>query len=302
MAAVVRGRGGAAPKGATTKPQSRPRGKSAAHAAPAYAPGKLTAAEVLPPRIAVIATAFLLALGLLLAAVTGDRPAKIAAAARGGVAETMAMFGFKLRRVHIQGVPDVARIDILKAAGLYKNQPILGVDLDAMRKTVETVGWVKEARIVRLLPDTMVIVVTPRPVLAVWQHGAQLQVIDDQGQVIREADAAMFPELPLVVGAGANEAAGVVLPVLRARPQLMERTEALVRVDGRRWDLRLKDGSLIQLPAVGEDSALIQLDQLDQRSRLLQLGFERIDLRDAESIAVRPRNQSALTAPIVVGG
>ena len=33
-----------------------------------------------------------------------------------------------------------------------------------------------------------------------------------------------------------------------------------MRVDERRWDLRLKDGSLIQLPAVEQDAALIQLD------------------------------------------
>ena len=74
----------------------------------------------------------------------------------------------------------------------------------------------------------------------------------------------------------------------------MGRLEALVRVDGRRWDLRLKDGSLIQLPAVGEDSALIHLEQLDQTQRLLDLGFERIDLRDSETIAVRPKAVAAL--------
>jgi cell division protein FtsQ len=67
--------------------------------------------------------------------------------------------------------------------------------------------------------------------------------------------------------------------------------EALVRVDGRRWDIRLKDGGLIQLPATGEDAALIQLDQLDQRARLLELGFARIDLRDPQMVAVRPRGQ-----------
>ena len=53
--------------------------------------------------------------------------------------------------------------------------------------------------------------------------------------------------------------------------------------------MRLKDGSLIQLPAIGADSALIQLDQLDQKQRLLSLGFERIDLRDPDEVVVRPR-------------
>jgi cell division protein FtsQ len=69
----------------------------------------------------------------------------------------------------------------------------------------------------------------------------------------------------------------------------MTRLEALVRVDDRRWDLRLKDGSLIQLPAVDEDTALMQLEQLDLRSRILELGFERIDLRNPDMVAVRPR-------------
>ena len=66
-----------------------------------------------------------------------------------------------------------------------------------------------------------------------------------------------------------------------------------MRVDGRRWDLRLKDGAIIQLPAVGEEAALIQLDQLDQRARVLDLNLARIDLRDPEMVAVRPRETSA---------
>jgi cell division protein FtsQ len=77
----------------------------------------------------------------------------------------------------------------------------------------------------------------------------------------------------------------------------MARVDALVRVDGRRWDLRLKDGSLIQLPALGADSALIQLDQLDQKQRLLSLGFERIDLRDPDEVVVRPRQGTSAAAP-----
>jgi cell division protein FtsQ len=73
----------------------------------------------------------------------------------------------------------------------------------------------------------------------------------------------------------------------------MVRMDALVRVDNRRWDLRLKDGGIVQLPAVGEEEALMQLEQLDQRSRILDLGLARIDLRNPDVVAVRPRE----TAP-----
>ena len=89
------------------------------------------------------------------------------------------------------------------------------------------------------------------------------------------------------MGKGANEAAGAILPRLAERPRLMSRIDALIRVDERRWNLRLKDGALIQLPALGQDAALIKLDALDQRERLLDLGFSRVDLRTPEEVALR---------------
>jgi cell division protein FtsQ len=56
----------------------------------------------------------------------------------------------------------------------------------------------------------------------------------------------------------------------------------------------MKDGSLIQLPADDVDGALMQLERLDQRSRVLELGFDRIDLRNPDVVAVRPRAATAL--------
>jgi cell division protein FtsQ len=197
----------------------------------------------------------------------------------------------------VEGAPDIAKADILRAAALTKDSPILDLSLDDLRKRVEATGWVADAKIVRLLPDTLVIAVVPRAPAAVWQHLGVSRVVDADGRPIGGADPARFADLPLVVGEGAAEEARNILPLLRQRPALMTRIDALIRVDGRRWDLRLKDGSLIQLPALGEDSALIQLDQLDQKQRLLSLGFERVDLRDPDVIAVRPRTPSAI-APV----
>ena len=140
----------------------------------------------------------------------------------------------------------------------------------------------------RLLPDTLIVDIKEHDRLAVWQTRGQVFVIDGEGRAIQGADAGRYPGLPLVVGAGADKAAGDILPLLAERPRLMSRIDALVRVDQRRWDLRLKDGGIIQLPAVKQEAALIQLDALDQRERLLELGFARIDLRTEGQVAVRP--------------
>jgi len=268
---------------AAPKSQPRPRGKVRQVA---YAPAKLEAAQGLglAPKAAVAVAALVVVVGGIAALATGGRAQALGSAfdAQAAVA------GFKLNAVHIQGASPEARADILRATGLHKDQPVLGLNLETMRQRVEKVGWVKQATVVRLLPDTVVIAVRERPGRAVWQRNGRLYVIDGQGGVIREADPARFPELPLVVGVEANESAAQILPLIKARPRLAQRLEALVRVDGRRWDLRLKDGGIVQLPAVGEEAALIQLDRLDQQRRLLELGFERIDLRDPELVAVRP--------------
>lgn len=224
---------------------------------------------------------------------TGARAERIGARVSDGVNGRLAGMGLALNRVHITGASDEARPAIQAAIRLQRGQPITAIDLDQVRQGVEQVGWVRSARVVRLLPDTLVVSVVEHDRMAVWQTGGRNVVIDSSGMVIPGADAGRYPRLPLVVGTGAEQAAAEILPLLRQRPRLMNRVEALVRVDERRWDVRLKDGGVIQLPAAEQEAALIRLDAMDQRERLLDRGFERVDLRASDAVAVRPADASA---------
>jgi cell division protein FtsQ len=297
MVAVVRGerspatsrsKTASAPRGAPQGRARAPSSRDAAYKAKADRPTHGGPGPRLAVGIAVVVIAAGAA-GAVFLAHRGEPRAPAPVEHASAMARALAPLGFTLQQVQVQGAPDLAKADILRAAALTKGQPILGLKLDDLRKRIEAAGWVKEAKIVRLLPDTLIIAVVPRTPLAVWQHLGVAKVVDNEGKVIGDADPGRFADLPLVVGEGAAEQAGAVLPLLRGRPKLMGLLDALVRVDGRRWDLRLKDGAIIQLPAVGEDSALIQLDQLDQKARVLELGFERIDLRDPDMVAVRPK-------------
>ena len=302
MPAVVRG-GPRKPTRPRAEAPASPKARSAQRN-PAPPAGKLQAARNgvgVSPRLALTVAGGALVVALVATLATGHRLERLGQALGRGVDGEFADLGFKLKTVHIEGASPMAKADILNATALYQDQPTLGLDLADLRARVEGVGWVKSAKVVRLLPDTVFISVEERPALAVWQHAGAMRVIDGEGRIIREADAARFPQLPLVVGQGADQAAGAILLAVADHPRLRDRLEALVRVDDRRWDLRLKDGSLIQLPAIGEVSALIQLDQLDQRQRILDLGFARIDLRDPEMVAVRPRD-AALPGQTVAGG
>ena len=279
-------------KGRTPR-SPRPTARASRSATPARGPAP---APLGLDRRWVMSGAAVLVLAVAAVLATGGRGRALAAAVGHGADQRLAAVGLRVRRVELQGVSALAAPDVLRAASVVPGQPIAGLDLDAVRERVEGVGWVRSARVLRFLPDTVVIAASERPQLAVWQNNGRTTVVDGEGAPIPEADPARFANLPLVVGEGAAEAAAGVLPLLRARPRLAERVDALVRVDGRRWDLRLKDGGVIQLPATGEDAALIQLDMLDQRARLLELGFARIDLRDPEMVTVRPRGAPPATA------
>lgn len=288
----------AAPRGGS-RVQAKPRPKAAPARRPKAAPDG--AQPRFTPRHILIAAAGALTLGAAIVLGTGGRGEMLMAAIGHGVDGKFGEAGFRLRTVHVQGASAMATPDIVKAAGVYRDQPLIGLDLEQLRTEVKKVGWVKDARIVRLLPDTLVIAIEERRQLAVWQHAGRSVVIDDRGNVIPEAAPERFTTLPLVVGQGADRHASEVLPLLAQRPKLMARLEALVRVDDRRWDLRLKDGTIVQLPAVGEDSALIALDALDQKQRVLDLGLGRIDLRSPEMVVVR-RRESPVLADAATGG
>lgn len=286
-----------------SKTRARAPAKSSRKAAPAATKFRARAqGRGLPPKVALIGAAVAVTIAGGAALFTGDRLALVGQSIQGGIAAQLGHAGFAVTSLQIKGASPAASAAIAAAAGLNKGDPILNVDLEALRLRVQNVGWVEKASVRRMLPNTLMIEVSERPPAAVWQSGGILRVIDKSGKVIAEANPRLYPHLPLLVGAGANGSGAEVLALVSQRARLAERLEAMVRVDDRRWDLRLKDGTIIQLPAVGEDSALIALDSLDQKQRVLDLGLGRIDLRSPEMVVVRRREAAPVSADIIAGG
>ncbi|MBV8682076.1 MAG: cell division protein FtsQ/DivIB [Caulobacteraceae bacterium] len=311
-AALETGRSRAGARSAPPRGRARSRGV----AAPVPQPSKLRAAQAVGLRapVAGAAAALVVLMGVAAGLATGGRGEQVLALGRAGgaaVASGLAAappllaggvenLGIKVRQVHLQGASPAAQDEILAAAGVRPGQSLTALDLPAVRERVERVGWVAHARVMRLWPDTVVIAVDQRPLVALWEHDGKVAVIASNGAVVSNVDPAHFKTLPLVVGEGANTAATAILPTLSRRPRLWSRLQALVRVDSRRWNLQLADGGVVLLPETDEESALQRLDRLDKRIGVLGLGLERIDLRDPEMVIVRPKGASA--PPAASGG
>lgn len=206
--------------------------------------------------------------------------------------------GFQVERVTIRGTRQTAYDDVLAAIGPVIGSSVLCLDLSDVRARVEALGWVKTASVTRLLPAGLHISIRERTPAAIWQIDRQPLLIDAEGAVIREVGTLEYSYLPLIVGAGAPEAAAEVLQALARFPVLAERTSALIRVSERRWTLELRNKAKINLPESGLAEAIEMVGVLQTAHGTLDQDIEYIDLRDSERMIIKRRGEP----PSDVGG
>lgn len=199
--------------------------------------------------------------------------------------------GFRVDRVTLAGRDRTGAADVEAALGPVFGESLLHLDLDAARARVEELGWVRAAAVSRLLPDQLHVSIRERAPAAVWQMSGKLHLIDADGAVIEEIGAYEWSALPLVVGAGAPEAAAGLLQALARHPDIAARTSALMRFGERRWNLRLRDGLDVRLPDEGYDRALDVLAGLQANHKTLDQPLAYIDLRDPDRMVLHKRGE-----------
>jgi cell division protein FtsQ len=237
---------------------------------------------------------FLLAIGLVVLLAL-DIPAKAERAAGTAVGEAgFTVSGYQIVGLHHmnRAVVDVVVTDELRRAAELAGKdkaPQALVDVSAIRERLLQFGWVKDARVSRRLPDSLAIDVVERTPAALWQNQGQLALIDDEGVMLDRVPVDKMPDLPLVIGPGANGQErgleALMAPVPTLKPQLASATW----VGGRRWDLNFQSGEIVALPE-GEDAAkaaLVKFARLDKSAGLLGRGIVRFDLRVPDKMIVR---------------
>lgn len=235
-------------------------------------------------------------LSVIVAAVLAFRLPQLAGIALG---EGVGGAGFTLRRVEITGAQRVSRLAIYNVAFDQDSMAMPLVDLAATRARLLQFGWIREARISRRLPDTLVIDIIERQPVAIWQNNQQLSLIDGDGVVLEPVQVAAMPDLPLVIGADANRHIGNLGALLEAAPRLRPQIAGASWVGRRRWDIRFQSGETLSLPEGDEEArrAITRFAMMDQQNPLLGQNFARIDMRDPRRTYVRISREPGAIVP-----
>jgi len=258
---------------------------------------KLPGGQARASRVAGFAFGGLLLAIALVVLIALDIPAKAERSAGAAVGRA----GFTVGGYQIVGlahmdrrlVDDVVTDELNRAAnqaGAAKApQPL--VDVAAIRDRLVQFGWVKDARVSRRLPDTLVIDIVERTPAALWQNKGQLALIDGEGVVLDRVPIDKMPDLPLLIGPGANTHSEELERLMGAVTTLKPQLASATWVGGRRWDLSFQSGETIALPE-GEQpatAALQKFAKLDRANGLLGRGVVRFDLRVPGKMIVRLR-------------
>ena len=248
---------------------------------------------------------FLLAIAAVVL-VALDIPAKAERAAGTAIGQAgFRVSGYQivgLRHMNRAPVDRVVNDELRRAAELagHDKAPQALVDVSAIRNRLLALGWVKDARVSRRLPDTLVIDIVERSPAALWQNQGRLALIDADGVMLDRVPVDRMPDLPLLIGAGANAQASALDRLMASVPTLKPQLASATWVGGRRWDLNFQSGETVALPE-GNDlarSVLGKFAKLDKSSGLLGRGILRFDLRKPGQMTVRlPRAPGEPIAP-----
>ncbi|MFN5824905.1 MAG: cell division protein FtsQ/DivIB [Sphingomonadales bacterium] len=230
----------------------------------------------------------LLTIGLLIACVIANWFGVPQAAYR-QYAQLAANVGFEVKRVEITGMDRVDQLKVYDIVLAEKDRAMPLVDIDKIRSDLINYGWIKDVRVTRRLPDTLVVDIIERKPTAVWQRGGIYSLIDDQGVELEKIGATEVGKLPVINGEGADRQVVALGKLLDSAQSLKDQVAGASWVGNRRWDLRFKTGETLSLPEgdVLAAQALVNFTRMDGVHRLLGRDIIHFDLRDPDRAYMR---------------
>ena len=208
--------------------------------------------------------------------------------------------GFEVRRVEVRGVERMNELKVYERVLGQRDRAMPLVDIGALRDDLMTLSWVRDARVSRQLPDTVIVDIVEREPHAVLERPGRLMLIDASGHQLEPISENAAGDMLKISGPGAGQQVEALSELLDAAPALKRQVASAEWIGNRRWNLTFRTGQTLALPE-GEDesaSALISFARLDGVNRLLGGKVAAFDMRAPERIYLRVPEPEPETPPL----
>lgn len=203
--------------------------------------------------------------------------------------------GFEVRKVRVTGVERMNELKVYERALAQRDRPMPLVDLDALRAELLELSWVKDARVSRQLPDSLVIDVVERTPHAALRKPGRLVLIDETGAELEPISQANAKGMLVIAGPGAKAQVEELSELLAAAPAIEPQVAEAEWIGNRRWNLTFDTGQVLALPQGADKSAgaLVSFARLDGVNRLLGGKVATFDMRAPDRIYMRIPGRAA---------
>lgn len=205
------------------------------------------------------------------------------------LAQVASEAGFEVKRVEVRGVKNLNELKVYERALAERDRAMPVVDLERLRQQLLGLSWVKDARVSRQLPDTLVIDIVEREPHAVLRKADRFVLIDETGHELDTISRKNAQGKLIVSGLGAGQHVVALSQLLEAAPALKPRVAEAEWIGNRRWNLTFQTGQVLALPEGDRESAgaLVTFARLDGTNRLLGGKVTAFDMRAKDRVYLR---------------
>ncbi|MBB3861348.1 cell division protein FtsQ [Novosphingobium hassiacum] len=197
--------------------------------------------------------------------------------------------GFKVSHLEVRGVNRMNELKIYERILGQNDRAMTTLDLASLRDELNELPWVKDARVSRKLPDTLVIDIVERTPHAVLRKPDRMVLIDETGTELETVKPANAKGMLVLSGLGVGQRVEDLTHLLEAAPALKPQVSEAEWVGNRRWNLTFKTDQVLALPEGDEKaaSALLSFARMDGVNRLLGGKVAAFDMRAPDRIYMR---------------
>ena len=199
-----------------------------------------------------------------------------------GAGRIIELDSLSVRIIDISGCQNIQQDNIRRLTGVFEGDPLLKIDLKKVRRNVVSHPAVKDATVVRELPDTLRISVLERVSTAVVL-GREFALVDSEGVVL--SLLASYPEgYPVITGITESLEAGRTVMEVQPAMDVLRNISRSGFIGPERISELVVDGNLVRISLMGSGTVLVlrngDMDnQMKKLVRLMEAGV--FDTRSA---------------------
>lgn len=187
---------------------------------------------------------------------------------------------FQVKLMAIDGASERLAERIRQQVGVTFPASSLELDFAAMEAQIEALHPVADADLRLRKGGLLQVDVVQRQPALLWRGDGALLLLDRDGVVAGVAEARhLYPDLPVIAGEGARNAASEAVALFAVMGPLQPRLRGLERMGERRWDVVLDQDQRILLPEDGARRVLERAVAMIEAERVLAPAVAALDLR-----------------------